>query len=64
MCIGDAMVDSEIALANGNHILLDDPGARRGPRKLADAITRHGAVASMEMSHGGNAARIWCCAGA
>ena len=26
VCIGDAMVDSEIALANGNHILLDDPG--------------------------------------
>ncbi len=58
VCIGDAMVDSEIALANGNHILLDDPGARPALSKLADAITRHGAVASMEMSHGGNAARI------
>ena len=58
VCIGDAMVDSEIALANGNHILLDDPGARPALVKLADAITRHGAVASMEMSHGGNAARI------
>ena len=58
VCIGDAMVDSEIALANGNHILLDDPGARPALSKLADAITRHGAIASMEMSHGGNAARI------
>ena len=58
VCIGDAMVDSEMALANGNHILLDDPGARPHLTKLSDAITRHGAVASMEMSHGGNAARI------
>lgn len=58
VCIGDAMVDSQIALANGSHILLDDPGARPSLTKLADAITKHGAVASMELSHGGNAARI------
>ena len=58
VCIGDAMVDSELALANGNHILLDDPGVRPHLTKLADVITRHGAVASMEMSHGGNAARV------
>ncbi len=58
MCIGDAMVDSELALANGNHILLDDPGVKPHLTKLTDAITRHGAVASLEMSHGGNAARI------
>ena len=58
VCIGDAMVDSEIALANGNHILLDDPGSKSALTKLSDAITRHGAVASMEMSHGGNGARI------
>ncbi len=58
VCIGDAMVDSQIALANGSHILLDDYGARPSLTKLADAITKHGAVASMELSHGGNAARI------
>ena len=58
VCIGDAMVDSELALANGNHILLDDPGVKPHLTKLTDAITRHGAVASLEMSHGGNAARI------
>jgi len=52
------MVDSELALANGNHIRLDDPGVRPHLTKLSDAITRHGAVAAMEMSHGGNAARI------
>ena len=58
VCIGDAMVDSEISLANGNHILLDDPTAKPHLNKLSEAIRRHGAVASMEMSHGGNAARI------
>lgn len=58
VCIGDAMVDSELALANGNHILLDDPGVRPHLTKLSDAITRYGAIASMELSHGGNAARI------
>lgn len=58
VCIGDAMVDSEIALANGNHILLDDEGAAAHLNKLSEAITKHGAVASMELSHGGNASRI------
>ncbi len=58
VCIGDAMVDSEIALANGNHILLDDPTGRPHLNKLSEAIRRHGCVASMELSHGGNAARI------
>lgn len=58
VCIGDAMVDSEIALANGNHILMDDTTGRSHLNKLSEAINRHGAVASMELSHGGNAARI------
>lgn len=58
VCIGDAMVDSEIALANGNHILLDDPTGKPHLNKLSDAISRHGAVAAMEFSHGGSGARI------
>ena len=58
VCIGDAMVDSEIALANGNHILLDDPTGKSHMNKLSDAIARHGAVASIELSHGGSGARI------
>ena len=58
VCIGDAMVDSEIALANGAHILLDDPGSRAHLSKLASTIQRHGAVASMELSHGGSSARV------
>ena len=63
VCIGDAMVDSEISLANGNHILLDDEGASAHLNKLSDAITKHGAVAAIELSHGGNAARISYAAG-
>ena len=58
VCIGDAMVDSEIALANGAHILLDDPKARAHLSRLSETISRHGAVASMELSHGGASARI------
>jgi 2,4-dienoyl-CoA reductase-like NADH-dependent reductase (Old Yellow Enzyme family) len=33
---------------------LDDPGAREPLVKLADAISRHGAVASIELQHGGS----------
>ena len=58
VCIGDAMVDSELALANGAHILLDDPMSRAHLAMLSGSIRRHGAVASMELSHGGSAARI------
>ena len=58
VCIGDAMVDSEMALANGAHILLDDPTGKSHLNKLSDSISRHGAVASIELSHGGSGARI------
>ena len=54
VCIGDAIVDSKMGLAIGNHIRLDDPKARATLCKLSEMITRHGAVASMEMSHGGS----------
>jgi hypothetical protein len=60
VCIGDAMVDSEMALANGSHILLDDPGARPHLTKLSDAITRYGAVASMECPMGGRSTDFLC----
>ena len=63
VCIGDAMVDSEIALANGAHILLDDPGSRAHLSRLSESIRRRGAVASMELSHGGASARLSFAAG-
>jgi 2,4-dienoyl-CoA reductase-like NADH-dependent reductase (Old Yellow Enzyme family)/thioredoxin reductase len=56
VCVGDAVVDSETALSIGNHILLDDVKAKASLNKLSDAITKHGAIASMELCHGGNAA--------
>ncbi|NLA86913.1 MAG: 2-enoate reductase, partial [Clostridiales bacterium] len=58
VCIGDAVVDSQSGLAIGNHILLDDPKARHTLSKLSDAITRHGAIASIELCHGGRSAKI------
>ena len=58
VCIGDAMVDSEISLANGAHILLDDHSNRAHLSKLAASIQRRGAVASMELSHGGSSSRV------
>jgi 2,4-dienoyl-CoA reductase-like NADH-dependent reductase (Old Yellow Enzyme family)/NADPH-dependent 2,4-dienoyl-CoA reductase/sulfur reductase-like enzyme len=63
VCVGDATVDSEIALANGYHIPLDDAEAAPHLNKLSDAITKHGAVASVELCHGGNAARASYAAG-
>ena len=57
VCIGDAMVDSEISQSTGGHILLDDPSCRSHLSKLSESIRRHGAVASMELSHGGASAR-------
>jgi len=58
VCIGDAIVDSVKGLAIGNHIKLDDPKAKPALCKLAEMITRQGAVASMEMSHGGSHACV------
>ena len=42
VCIGDAMPDGEHALANGSHILLDDPSGKPHLNKLSNAIRRHG----------------------
>ena len=57
VCVGDAMVDTEIAQSTGGHILLDDPSCRSHLSKLSESVRRHGAVASMELSHGGASAR-------
>jgi 2,4-dienoyl-CoA reductase-like NADH-dependent reductase (Old Yellow Enzyme family)/thioredoxin reductase len=53
VCIGDLIVDWK----NGRHydwlIPADNPKMLPGLSKLASAITRHGAVASAELSHAG-----------
>ena len=53
VCIGDCMVDWQ----DGRHydwlFKINDPAMQPGFSKVASAITRHGAVASVELSHAG-----------
>jgi len=57
VCVGDAVVDYKRGRANPNHMPLDDPNMRDPFVRLSDAITKHGAVASVELSHGGGASK-------
>ena len=54
--VGDAMVDGKHACHGQFEIEMDDPDLYPSLNRLAMDITRHGAVASIEMFHGGNAA--------
>jgi 2,4-dienoyl-CoA reductase-like NADH-dependent reductase (Old Yellow Enzyme family) len=58
VCVGDCIVDS----GTGTHypflIRMDDPATLPGLSSLAEAISRHGAVASAELSHAGMYARF------
>ncbi len=53
VCIGDCMVDWQ----DGRHydwlFPINDPAMQSGFSKVASAITRHGAMASVELSHAG-----------
>lgn len=53
VCIGDCMVDWK----DGRHydwlFPINDPSLQPGLSKVASAITRHGAIASTELSHAG-----------
>ncbi|MDR2664802.1 MAG: 2-enoate reductase, partial [Oscillospiraceae bacterium] len=53
VCVGDCVV-SEDARMNDGHIALWDEKSYISLYNLADAITRHGAVASIELSHSGS----------
>ncbi|MDR2606237.1 MAG: NAD(P)/FAD-dependent oxidoreductase, partial [Oscillospiraceae bacterium] len=57
VCVGDAVVDFKRGRANPNHMPLDDPNMRDPFVRLADAITKHGAIASVELQHGGGASK-------
>ena len=57
VCVGDAVVCSKHGRFNNSHLALDDPGAQSPLTRLSDSITRHGAVASIELSHSGSHAR-------
>lgn len=55
--VGDACVDSELSFHGNIHIALDDwYGGKAYMSKLAEAISRHGAVAAIELVHGGGCA--------
>ena len=54
VCVGDAVVCSKHGRFNNGHLVLDDPGAQASLSRLSDSITRHGAVASIELSHSGS----------
>ena len=54
VCVGDAVVCSRHGRFNNGHLVLDDPGALSSLKRLSDSITRHGAIASIELSHSGS----------
>ena len=54
VCVGDAVVCSKHGRFNNAHLALDDPGGQSALSRLSDSITRHGAVASIELSHSGS----------
>ena len=57
VCIGDATVDSELAMGNGPHLKMDQFANCVHLNRLSRGISRHGAVASIELNHCGSSAR-------
>ena len=53
VCVGDCIVDSLHGRYGSEHICLDDPAELHGLTVLANAVSRHGAVASVELQHAG-----------
>ncbi len=58
VCYGDATVDSEHGMGNGPHIHLDDFGNCVHLNRMAKGVSRHGAVASIELNHCGSSSRV------
>ena len=54
--VGDTPVDSRYAPIKQNHLVVDDPNCLPMMTELSSAIEEQGAVSSIELSHGGNAA--------
>lgn len=53
VAIGDATVDCVHGKAGTKHIPLDDPSAAGSLYALANSISRHGAIATMQLAHAG-----------
>ena len=57
VCVGDAVVDSELGMGNGPHFKLDSRVGSVHLNRLARDINKHGAVSSIELNHCGSSAR-------
>jgi len=57
VCVGDAVICSKHGRFNNGHIALDNPAGLPAMARLSEAITRHGAVAAIELSHSGSNSR-------
>ena len=56
--MGDCVIDSKNGRVNKAQFPLDDPDQKGPLASLCKAITRHGAIASLELQHGGMYARL------
>jgi len=57
VCVGDAVICSDHGRFNSFHLALDNPAGLPSMTRLSESITRHGAVAALELSHSGSNAR-------
>lgn len=53
VCVGDCIVDRETGQITNFQFLIDDPGILPSMADMASKISRHGAIAAIEFSHGG-----------
>jgi 2,4-dienoyl-CoA reductase-like NADH-dependent reductase (Old Yellow Enzyme family)/thioredoxin reductase len=58
VCVGDVMVDSEHSQHGRYNMMIDDIEIMPVLNKLSSEITRHGAIATIELFHVGSAATI------
>ena len=53
VCVGDCIVDTKTGQISSFQIHIDNPNALPSMSALANALVRHGAVAAVELNHGG-----------
>ena len=58
VCVGDATVDAKHGAHGAFSIHMEDAGIYPALNKLSSMISRHGAVATLEMFHAGSAASV------
>ena len=63
VCVGDATVDAAHGAHGAFSIHMEDEGIYPALNKLSSMISRHGAVATLEMFHAGSAASVSYAAG-